>query len=139
MGLLSGLDDIKDIKIGKERVLHSATHDEILSGATTDVYFLRTMDILRHMNLNDQNVTAEIFARRPGILAGVEEVKNILKNKNLEIWAMEEGESFEAKETILRIKGPYDEFGILETAILGSLASASGWATAAKEIREACR
>jgi len=138
MEQLTGLDDIKDIKISEERKLHSANHEEILSGATTDVYFLRTMDILKHMNLDDQIVTAEIFARRPGILAGVEEVKNILKNKNLEIWAMDEGEPFEAKETLLRIKGPYNEFGIFETAILGSLASASGWATAAREIREAC-
>ncbi|HHY91393.1 MAG TPA: nicotinate phosphoribosyltransferase, partial [Clostridiales bacterium] len=84
MEQLTGLDDIKDIKISEERKLHSANHEEILSGATTDVYFLRTMDILKHMNLDDQIVTAEIFARRPGILAGEEEVKNILKNKNLE-------------------------------------------------------
>ena len=37
----------------------------------------------------------------------------------------------------MRIQGPYKEFGIHETAILGILASSSGWATAAAECKEA--
>ncbi len=138
MEQMKGLDDIKEIKISEERSLHSASHDEILSGITTDVYFLRTMDILKHMDLDHKIVTAEIFARKSGILAGIEEVKNILRDKKVEVWAVDEGESFDAKETLVRIRGPYNEFGIFETTILGSLASASGWATAAREIREAC-
>lgn len=135
---MKGLEDIQAIEIEGERLLHSGTHEEILGAATTDVYFLRTMDILKHMKREQAIVTAEIFARKPGILVGIEEVKNILKDKNIEIWALDEGESFVEKETLVRIKGPYSEFGIYETIILGSLASASGWATAAKTIKEAC-
>lgn len=135
---MTSLEDIKDININKERKIHSGDHDEILTGVTTDVYFLRTMDILKHMDLDDQIVTAEIFARKSGVFVGIEEVKNILMNRNIEVWAIDEGETFEPKETLVRIKGPYKEFGILETTILGCLASGSGWATASREIKEVC-
>ncbi|MFT9493612.1 nicotinate phosphoribosyltransferase [Anaerosolibacter sp.] len=135
---MKSLEDIKNIKIDPNRFIHSSTHEEILKGSTTDVYFLRTMDILREMNLESQIVTAEIFARKSGVFAGVQEVINMLKDKRVEVWAVDEGESFNAKETLIRIKGSYSEFGVFETAILGSLASASGWATASKEVKEAC-
>lgn len=138
MKQMTSLEDVKNFKIEKNRKIHSANHDEILSGATTDIYFLRTIDILKKMNLDEKVVTAEIFPRKSGIFVGIEEVKQILSGKNVEIWALEEGEEFEAKETVIRIKGPYKEFAIYETVILGALASACGWATAAKEIKEAC-
>ncbi|HHU62888.1 MAG TPA: nicotinate phosphoribosyltransferase [Clostridiales bacterium] len=136
---LKTLDDVKKLKVEKDRVLFSANHDEILSGATTDIYFVRTMDILRHENLASKVVTAEIFARKEGVLAGVKEAQNLLKDKPVEIWAVKEGESFKAKETLMRIRGKYEDFGIFETAILGCLASSSGWATAARRCREACK
>lgn len=139
MKQMTSLEDIKDIKISEERTMHSSNHDEILSGLTTDVYFLRTMDILRYMNLDKQVVTAEIFARKSGVFVGIKEVKNMLKDKDVEVWAIDEGETFEAKETLVRIKGPYNEFGVFETAMLGSLASASGWATASRRVKEACK
>ncbi|HEX6987861.1 MAG TPA: nicotinate phosphoribosyltransferase, partial [Bacillota bacterium] len=43
---------------------HSATHEEIASGATGDVYFVKTMEILRHLGLASTPVTAEVFAGR---------------------------------------------------------------------------
>src|SRR5206468_4652437 len=43
----------------------------------------------------------------------------------------------EKKETVLRVRAPYSRFGVYETALLGMLASCSGWATAAREIAEA--
>ncbi|PAB61395.1 nicotinate phosphoribosyltransferase [Anaeromicrobium sediminis] len=137
MKQVKSLKDIEGIS-NIDREIHSATHDDILKGLTTDVYFLRTLDILESMKLEDSIVTAEIFARKPGIFAGIEEVKAMLKGKDIEVWAVDEGESFEPKDTLIRIKGPYSEFGVFETAMLGSLASASGWATASKEVKEAC-
>ncbi|TCO80007.1 nicotinate phosphoribosyltransferase [Marinisporobacter balticus] len=135
---MTSLEDIKNIKISKDRCMHSSNHDEILTGLTTDVYFLRTLDILKYMNLDNQIVTAEIFARKPGVFVGIEEVKNMLKDKDVEVWAVDEGETFEAKDTLVRIKGAYNKFGVFETAMLGSLASASGWATAASAVKKAC-
>ncbi|MBE0449863.1 MAG: nicotinate phosphoribosyltransferase [Clostridia bacterium] len=135
---LKQLSDIDEIEISEKRLLHSATHEEIIGGHTTDVYFLRTLDILNHMNLSDSEVIAEIFPRKPGVMAGMEEVINLFKDKPLELWAIDEGETFDKKDTILRIKGKYSEFAIFETTILGMLASASGWATASRTVKEAC-
>jgi nicotinate phosphoribosyltransferase len=44
-----------------------------------------------------------------------------------------------AKEVVLRIRAPYSSFGLYETALLGMLASQSGWATAARRIVEAAK
>ena len=42
-----------------------------------------------------------------------------------------------AREVVMRVKACYSRFGRLETALLGMLASCSGWATAAREVVDA--
>ena len=138
MKQLDSMVDIKDITISADRLMHSATHDEILKGHTTDIYFLRTLDILKDLELDSTEVVAEIFPRKPGVLAGIKEALNLLEGRGLEIWAVDEGETFETKETIMRIKGKYKDFAIFETTLLGMMASASGWATASRVVKEAC-
>ncbi len=135
---IKSMNDVKNMTINADRQLFSANEKEILEGCTTDIYFVRTMDILNNMNIADKIVTAEIFPRKSGVFAGIDEVFNILKNKKIELWALPEGSDFHRKETVVRIIGPYSEFGIFETVILGILASSCGWATAARECREAC-
>jgi nicotinate phosphoribosyltransferase len=109
---------------------------EIISGDTADVYFVRTIDILRKENLNPV-ATMEVFSSRAGILCGIEEVKalldEVLPEDNREVWALDEGDSIAAKEVVLRITAPYQSYGVYETAIVGILAHCSGWATAARE------
>jgi nicotinate phosphoribosyltransferase len=129
------LQQVKELDVKKDRLFFSANHDEIKNGAITDVYFVRTYEILKHEGLINCEVTAEIFPRKPGIFAGIEEVKNLLKGKNIKAWAVKEGQEINTKEVVLRITGPYGEFGLHETAILGMLASSSGWASAAKEAK----
>jgi nicotinate phosphoribosyltransferase len=46
---------------------------------------------------------------------------------------MTEGEPVDRKEVAMRIKAPYLSFGQYETAIIGTLAHCTGWATAARE------
>ncbi|MBS4031887.1 MAG: nicotinate phosphoribosyltransferase [Clostridiales bacterium] len=133
---LRSLEDVKEYQPDKARVIHSATHEEILAGATTDIYFIRTQEILRATGKEDTVVTAEIFASKAGVLCGIQEAVGLLQKKDVEIWALEEGEEFTQKEVVLRIRGRYSEFGIYETAILGMLASASGWATAARRCKQ---
>jgi len=136
---IKSIEDVQNYDINrKERVLHSAQHEDILAGLTTDIYFLTTMDVLGKLDMSGKEVVAEIFARKPGILVGIEEVRNILKDNDIEMWALEEGTDFQPKETLVRIKGSYEKFAIFESVILGCLASPSGWATAAKEVKEAC-
>ncbi len=128
-------DDVKAFTPEQDR-LFSATHDEILSGATADVYFVRTQEILVREGKADTVVTAEIFASRPGVLAGMPECLYLLRGLPLEVWGLEEGETFEAKDPVLRITGPYSLFGPYETALLGILASSSAWASRARECKE---
>ncbi len=134
---LKGVKDVKVFNVAPDRMLHSATHEEIVSGATSDLYFIRSRDLLRRAGRENVFATAEIFCSRSGVLAGVEEALNLLKEKEVSVWAVPEGEEMERKEVVLRISGPYDRFGFYETALLGMLASASGWATASRECKEA--
>lgn len=131
------LSQVKELKVSTERKLFSAEHKEILQGATTDIYFVKTQEILSHKGLADTVVTAEIFARREGILAGVTESMGLLTDCPVEVWALPEGQAFHPKEVVMRITGRYSDFGIYETALLGILASSSGWATAAREAKKA--
>ncbi|MCR4429893.1 MAG: nicotinate phosphoribosyltransferase [Tepidanaerobacteraceae bacterium] len=137
MDEIKNLVDVKNFKIESERRFYSANHDEIEAGLTTDIYFIKTMEILRHMGLSKKKVVAEIFPRRAGILCGVEEVLNLLKDKDIEVYSLAEGESFEPKDTVMRIIGSYEEFGMFETVLLGMMAHSSAWATASRHCREA--
>ena len=110
--------------------------DSWLSGETSDIYFPRTVEILKREGINPV-ATMEVFPRQAGILCGIEEVKalleKVLPEDNREVWALAEGESFDKKEVALRIKAPYQSYGTYETVYLGILAHCSGWATAARE------
>jgi len=136
--VLTTTKSVEQFDPGRDRLFHSATHEEILNGATTDIYFIKSYDLLRHLGLLETEVVAEIFTSREGIACGIEECINLLRVAGVEAWAVKEGHHFKEKEVILRIKGPYGRFGLYETCLLGMLASASAWATAAKECKEAC-
>lgn len=134
---LKKVEEVEAYQTDENRRFYSAEHEEILSGLTTDIYFVRTSQLLSQVNLARTPVVAEVFARKPGVFAGAQEVLNLFKDRNLDIWSLAEGESFEPKEVLMRFEGPYDEFGIYETVLLGILASSTGWATAAREAKEA--
>lgn len=136
------LDDLASLQPGADRPLFSATHEEILTGLTTDVYFLRTLEVLRREGRDRTPVVAEVFARRPGVMAGMEEALRLLAHRPRElgpvqVWALPDGAEFAAREVVMRIAGPYGAFGIYETALLGILAHSCGWATAAREVVQA--
>jgi nicotinate phosphoribosyltransferase len=136
-GEIRSLADVEAFRPAADGRFHSATHAEIAAGATTDVYFIKTLEILRRLGLQDTPVTGEVFAQRAGVLCGVEEVLHLLRGRPVDVEALGEGERFAAREVVLRIRGPYAAFGPFETALLGMLASASAWATAAAELRAA--
>ncbi|MBL7208593.1 MAG: nicotinate phosphoribosyltransferase [Dehalococcoidia bacterium] len=116
--------------------------DSVLAGDTSDIYFVRAVEILKKENINPV-ATMEVFASRPGILCGMEEVKALLEKAlpedNREVWAVSEGEPFQRKEVVLRITAPYQSYGVYETSYLGMLAHCSGWATAARECVDAAQ
>lgn len=114
----------------------------VLSGETADIYFARTIEILKAESLNPV-ATMEVFPTRAGTLCGMEEVKallaRVLPEGKREVWALDEGEPMERKEVVLRIRAPYQTYGLYETAYLGILSQCSGWATAARQCVEAAR
>jgi nicotinate phosphoribosyltransferase len=131
------LEDIPALEVKADQRFFSASEAEIESGLTSDIYFVRTRDLLTSIGLADTVVTAEIFSSKEGVLAGMDETLHLLRGRDLEIWALNEGELMSAKEVVLRIRGRYADFGIYETPLLGILSSSSGWATAARSCKEA--
>lgn len=131
------LADIASMEIRPENRFFSATGSEIEQGLTSDIYFVRTRDLLGSIGLAETVVTAEIFSSKEGVLAGMDETLYLLRKRDLEIWALPEGSAMGTKEVVMRIRGRYGDFGIYETPLLGILSSSSGWATAARSCKEA--
>ncbi len=131
------LKDIAAMDIEPKGRFFSATDLEIERGLTSDIYFVRTRDLLNSLGLADTEVTAEVFSSKEGILAGMDEALHLLRNRELDIWALPEGSEMSAKEVVMRIRGSYSDFGVYETPLLGFLASSSGWATAARQCKQA--
>jgi nicotinate phosphoribosyltransferase len=127
-------------KVSRVKPAKFEPSEAVLSGETADVYFARTVEILRHEGLNPV-ATMEVFTNGAGILCGMEEVKallsRVLPEDKGEVWALAEGDTMADKEVVLRITAPYQSYGLYETAIDGMLAHCSGWATAARECVEA--
>ncbi|MBI1885407.1 MAG: nicotinate phosphoribosyltransferase [Chloroflexi bacterium] len=113
--------------------------EHVLSGDSSDVYFLRTREVMERDGLNPR-VTMEVFPSGAGILCGMQEVEALLRKvlpPGSEAWGLAEGQPFQTKEVALRITAPYQSFAIYETAILGTLAHESGWATATRRCVDA--
>jgi nicotinate phosphoribosyltransferase len=108
-------------------------------GPASDVYFKRAHDTLGGEGI-DPVVSIEFFGDSDGILCGMAEVESLLSRLLVErdqLWALPEGEPFSAREVVMRVTAPYSRFGLYETALLGMLASCSGWATSARQVVEA--
>src|SRR5437016_8253022 len=85
------------------RDFYVATPEEIRDGRTTDVYFLRTLDILKKAGKDRTRVVAEVTAGTLpngwpwGILCGVEEAVHLLAGKAVSLWSLPEGSLFPAR------------------------------------------
>jgi nicotinate phosphoribosyltransferase len=130
------------LNLGESGVFHIADPKDIKDGKMTDVYFVRTMEVLKAKKI-DKWVKAEFIAKRfPedygwGVLAGIEEAAYLLKDLKVHVRSMKEGTIFRAFEPIMEIEGMYTEFGLYETALLGLLCQASGVATKAARCKKA--
>ena len=122
-------------------MFHIAEEKEIMEGNVTDVYFQRTLEILKNKNINPK-VRAEFVAKGLpsewswAVLAGLEEVALLLKDLPVQVRAMKEGTVFYPNQPVLEIEGYYQDFCIFETAILGFLCQATGIATQAARYRK---
>lgn len=123
-----------------ESTFHIATEEEILAGKVTDVYFVRTEQILQAEKA-DKRVVAEFVVKKfPkgrswGVFAGLEEAAAVIRQLPVNVWAVPEGTVFQADEPVLIIEGNYLDFGSYETTLLGLICQASGIATQAARCR----
>jgi len=125
-----------------DSMFHVASDAEIKSGRITDVYFSRTLEILRARN-NDSLVAAEVVLKSfPegwgwGVLAGIEEAAHLLTGLPVTVLAMPEGAIFGSMQPVLTVEGRYVDFAHFETALLGLLCQSSGAATKAARCKKA--
>ncbi|MCS7145616.1 MAG: nicotinate phosphoribosyltransferase [Nitrososphaerota archaeon] len=124
----------------KPRIYASSVED-IGAGRVTDIYFVRTRDVLSSKGFLDRRVTADVHTYslpsgyRWAVFAGLEEAVALLEGKRVDVYSMREGEVFRSLEPVLEVSGPYGEFGVYESSILGLLRHSSSVATKAARIR----
>lgn len=108
------------------------TDQDIESGRATDAYFLRTEEALVEHGSNPE-VVAEVTADQLPtgefeVFAGVEDVAQLLSGKDVDVYALPEGQLFDGGP-VLRIEGQYLDFARFETSLLGFLSHQSAMAT----------
>jgi len=125
-----------------------ATEEEIKKGETTDVYFVRTNEILQKEGLTEQRVVAEVTTGSLprdwdwAVLAGVEEAVHLMEGISVEVESLPEGSIFRPKDhrgtrlPVMTLEGRYLDFSLYETPLLGLLCQASGIATMAARVRK---
>ncbi len=125
-----------------KRKVFAATFEEIYQGKTADVYFFRTLEVIKKKKL-DKHVKAEFVAKRLprnyswAVFAGLPEIVRVLEGRKVTLRGMVEGEIFFPGEPVLEIEGMYSEFCVLESALLGFMCQASGVATMAARCKKA--
>jgi nicotinate phosphoribosyltransferase len=131
------------------RLFHCASDEEIKKGETTDVYFARTKQIIEAKKLDKLRVVAEVTPGKLlrgwlwGILCGIEEEARLFEGCPVDVYSMPEGSVFYhtdgqgVREPVMFIEGPYGEFCVLETPLLGLICQASGVATRAARVKKA--
>ncbi len=125
---------------------HMASEKDIIEGRTTDVYFVRTREILEKNGITSR-VYAEFTVMNPPydwvVFAGLDEVVELLRGKNVNLYALPEGTIFPRRDAnglpvpVMAIEGDYKEFAVYETPILGFICQASGIATKAARVKKA--
>ncbi|HEC96512.1 MAG TPA: nicotinate phosphoribosyltransferase [Euryarchaeota archaeon] len=126
---------------------NAANYEEIKSGLTSDIYFFRTVEILKRENVNPY-VVAEFTMHRPPknwpwvVFTGLDEVIELLEGINVDLYAIPEGtivphkDYYGVKVPVMHIQGKYADFAIYETPILGMISQATGIATKAARIKK---
>ncbi len=124
-----------------------ASEDEILSGRTTDVYFKRAEEILRGQGKESTRVVAEVTSGslpqgwKWGVFCGLEEAIHLLEGRDLDLYSLPEGTLFQSRShsgirlPVMLIEGPYGQFVLYETPLLGLICQATAIATKASRVK----
>jgi nicotinate phosphoribosyltransferase len=124
----------------KKPGFHTASDADISKGRTTDVYFDRSVEILKKTG-GSKRVKVEFSLRSLpegypwGIVTGIEECLTLLDRVRISVRAVDEGTVIRPFEPVMTVEGDYVDFAVLETPLLGLLCQASGVATKAARLR----
>ena len=115
--------------------------EKIKQGFFSDIYFLRTQEILNKAN-EHPTVTLQIFQRDYATLCGIDEAIAIIKRcahnpEKIKIRALHDGDEVEPWETVMTIEGDLADFSHLETVYLGTLARQTKIATNCRSVVKA--
>ncbi|MFP4197204.1 MAG: nicotinate phosphoribosyltransferase [Methanomassiliicoccales archaeon] len=128
-----------------------ADEEEVLEGKTTDIYFARTLEILRARGMTEHRAVAEYTTGSLpedwpwAIFCGLEETLTLLEGKDVNLWGLPEGTLFRPRDMrgyrlpVMTIEGPYFEYCVFETPTLGFICHSSGVATMAARCRKAAQ
>lgn len=131
-----GMKEIELKLQGKIKRLTNRTFkfdERVKEGWFSAVYFLKTKEIVKKYK-PDNMVTMQFFQKEHAVLCGTDEVIALVKTfadqpEELEIYSLKDGDKISPFETVLTIKGPYQDFGFLEGIIDGILARRTSVAT----------
>ncbi|HVH64855.1 MAG TPA: nicotinate phosphoribosyltransferase [Candidatus Acidoferrum sp.] len=117
--------------------------DRIREGYYSDVYFNRTVDVLR-ADHQHPHVLMQVFQKKNAVIGGMDEAIAILKLcsddwSQLRVHALYDGDETAPWETAMTIEGDYALFARLETVYLGVLARRTKVATNVRRVVEAAR
>ncbi len=130
---------------------HISSEKEIKRGETTDIYFARTLEVLKARGMDKIHVRADVTTTSLprnwpwGILCGVEEVARLFEGYPVDVYSFPEGSVLRPKDQygfltpVIVIEGAYGDFCLLETPLLGLICQASGIATMAARVRKLAR
>jgi nicotinate phosphoribosyltransferase len=132
------------------RVFHTAVDDEIKKGLTTDIYFKRSVEILRTKNVKKKIIAEFTVSGFPAnypwaVYAGLEYVVRLFEGVSVNLYSLPEGTIFRNIDEsgvpvpVLVVEGEYDLFAELETPALGFICQASGIATKSARIKKAAQ
>jgi nicotinate phosphoribosyltransferase len=116
----------------------TSNFDEIRSGKITDVYFERAKRVLEAKNIRKRarlEVVAKSLPSDWSVFVGLAEILSLLEDLPVNVRSVPEGTVFRPFQPVMEIEGVYNDFGSLETAILGLMCQSSGVATKAARCR----
>jgi nicotinate phosphoribosyltransferase len=107
--------------------------EKLKSGYYSDIYFMRTQEILNKDN-HHPRVVMQVFQRNHAVLCGIDEAIAIIKRcshnpETITIHALHDGDKVKPWETVMTIEGDLADFSHLETAYLGTIARQTKIAT----------
>ena len=117
--------------------------ERIREGYYSDVYFNRTVDVLRS-DQKHPHVLMQVFQKKRAVIGGMDEAIAIVKLcsedfSQLRVHALYDGDEVAPWETAMTIEGDYSLFARLETVYLGVLSRRTKVATNVRRVVEAAQ